>query len=139
MKKALAATTLTALTLLAAAGCGGSSLNGANSGGAERVAAGELHRAYKADLRKAEEAYKGKNLTVTGTAHSYADQGDGKRLQILSYGEGTDTFAITCYSNDPQWVKDVAAVKLSQAVAFSGTLARFGDKSAEFTNCRIAK
>lgn len=125
--------------LLALGGCGGSS-NNSSADASERIAAPELHRAYKADLRKAEETYKGKNLTVTGTAHSFRDEAlGGKRLQILTYGEGTDTFAVTCTSNDPQWNADVANVRLSQAVTFSGTLTRFGDKSAEFSNCRIVK
>lgn len=138
MKRRLSAAALAALSLAALVACGGAS-NSSNAGATERVAAGELHRAYKADLRKAEETYKGKVLTVTGTAHSFRDEGDAKRLQILVYGEGTDTFAVTCTSNDLEWKRDVSAVRLSQAVTFSGTLARFGDKSAEFTGCRVVK
>lgn len=127
-------------TCLSGCGAAGSSTNSnAKSGDTDRVTATEIYNSYKTDGQGAASKYRGRTLTVTGTANSYTGDGAAKTLRIHVYGQGTEVFAITCTSSDPQWGHDVEGVRLSQAVTFSGTLQRIDASTltAEFDNCRL--
>jgi tRNA_anti-like len=139
MGRRILATLLTIVSAAWAAGCGGGATTSSSNAGAgvEAVSAPDLYKAYLADARKAEMTYKGKNLKVTGTAHSFKQEGDAQLLQIFVYGEGTETFNVSCKSSEPQWAKDVVTVRLSRPVTFSGTFLGFGDKAANFDRCSL--